>query len=501
MTFGGGFRVMTFSADATTASIPASTCQLSAEQPNGFKLATCSGGVVSLGATSANLGSNRHPRDRGFLKTTVSLGGAVVRTPAGGSPTDSVLAYSSTQTRDVNSSFDVGAPTDSSFSASVPASSASAPSASVEVPGSWTSAELYMASVSATPQSVACADPTTTATGPRGPHCVPDPIGGRYRVILKDAVTDPATEVDRIAALPDTELEYEMGNGALLLTPPASAGSLLSDSAVGGVLPVRRSPAFEMWGEQKGADCLSHEWSISPFFAQEGEGRPSQWAALRSPTGCDYTPRQGVGCLVPDMPRMALGPDQSPDSFALCGGSGNRPPPPPGCDPGTAVLSTAHVIQDGATIDLAWLKGIHKWSWDCYDATWTSGNLMRMRLGSGPAHWKHRTPASVPGITTWGAQGDETIASYTGRVWDESDGLPDCEFNITGSPYARYNGEGFWETGKTKLKGGYGCDSPLHSSTDDHVDQSGVLFAGNSDDCQMWMKNTGDEYYSGTCNP
>ena len=223
---GGGFLVTTAAPAATTAEIPATPCRLESGTTLATKTAICENVPLAFGSAAVSVGATRRP-GAGYARHSVPLDGAIIST--GGLP--GLPAH--------NRNDPGWAPRAADLLFEVPSSAApqtvmasartiDLPELRVEVPATWTSADLSMPSTTTTPSLDVCADPTTRLDVA---YCSPDPLASQYLVKL-DAGTDVAAKAAAHATASGGRLERVYGLGYRVTAPYGGLARIAADLSV-----------------------------------------------------------------------------------------------------------------------------------------------------------------------------------------------------------------------------------------------------------------------------
>ena len=232
---GGGFLATHVGTSLTKASIPITTCDLTAGSTPATKKATCANVPVKLDATTVTLGGSRHGPNSGFVEQEVPL--RTVKVTTGGIKEAGISAFNSSDSawspKLKPMRFDVAGPFNGNSALPVPATTAriNETTLTVEVPAAWQDAQIFMDAVDTTSSSTgACADPTVTNAALT---CTPDPVASRYVFRLKDTTVDlAATEAAMVAGTGGSvDDSYAAGFRATL--PVSAALKLARDARTG----------------------------------------------------------------------------------------------------------------------------------------------------------------------------------------------------------------------------------------------------------------------------
>lgn len=174
---GGGFVATTMTVGSSSVSIPETSCQLSAPNYSTLtQLATCQNVYVTASPAMVAFGEMPHSEGSGILTAPIALATAKFVHKVAPGVEDEQPAYNPAETvwEDRTAVFRFHVRQPSSGPASFTAWTSGdglVGTVSGRVPLSWTNAHIRMNSVSVTPASLACSDPSVALA-----KCVPDPV-------------------------------------------------------------------------------------------------------------------------------------------------------------------------------------------------------------------------------------------------------------------------------------------------------------------------------------
>lgn len=256
--------------NATTASIPPSTCTVSGS--NGVTAtATCQNVLVSLAQTSVALGPVQADETNGYVQQTVPLSGAQVGTMVAGKPVNTSPYAGTSKSALTSMYFRVAAPSSNPSTAIVPAGTFNIGTLTATVPAAWANSgvTVSMPSTATTSNTPTCSNPISPPSGTTPFACSPDLFQSGYNVQLVSGSSNR-----------ESTLQAEMAQYNLHLVADNTSKTLSSFTAF---VPPQDLPLLQT--DSRNASVVS---------APVGTSAPPQALILGPSTACTNSPDCGV---------------------------------------------------------------------------------------------------------------------------------------------------------------------------------------------------------------